>query len=588
MIYDLKIINQKIREDLKEAFPNLTFSVKKDSRKIYISLVAGNFRPFKALTSAEEKGYTSLNPYYIESDPSLTDEAKDVMSKVKEITNKYNYDNSDIQSDYFDVNFYLGLSIGSYDKPYKFEGSSKSSNKKPKTEEKPSSDDLMYAFNGWTLYKRNVKGKVVYVVVKDKATPSNKDSWDLIKGEIYTQTGFKWNRSFQHFDKWETITDDAIPKLDAIFKKYYPSVEEQNAEPTPKEEQVPQEEEKKQPKDERISEYLKTFKNPSEVTNKEERLEILDTLQTILDNFFDVFRSDKDRFFNIDNTRAIFTDIMVGDKVLDLLDGLRVDFSNDETKRNTLIEILRRITEIGGIEVGYLDIVFGVEVTVDGEVESETMKKVAARIAEDDNKPFRVEDWFTGGALSVMSWYSFQRTINAAKNYLNNEFEASFKYADFSDNLKKEMKQKDVMLDDEDYKGNPIKSEARLYVRDKGDKYVYLLTQGGYTGLYSNSWEVGYKMMKAMVQKKSGLLDYVKDVDPFGASKVGAQEYLHQLTEQAPELFPKSLVQTDKQVVQEEIDNLEQFLKDFPDLSDDEKRLILSQILDLHNLLKLI
>jgi len=31
----------------------------------------------------------------------------------------YNYDNSDSQSDYFDVNFYLNIGIGRYDKPFK-------------------------------------------------------------------------------------------------------------------------------------------------------------------------------------------------------------------------------------------------------------------------------------------------------------------------------------------------------------------------------------------------------------------------------------------------------------------------------------
>ena len=94
--------------------------------------------------------------------------------------------------------------------------------------------------------------------------------------------------------------------------------------------------------------------------------------------------------------------------------------------------------------------------------------------------------------------------------------------------------------------------------------------------------------MKAMIEKQSGLLSYVKDVDPFSPSKVGAKEYLPQLIAQAPELFPKSAVETDREVLQREIDGLEQFLKDFPDLSEDETKLILSQILDLHNLLNLI
>jgi hypothetical protein len=197
IIYDLKIVNEKIRADLKEQFPNLSFSVKKDSRKIYINLVSGNFKPFKAGTIAEETGYDNINSYHIESDPSLTDEAKNVMKMVKEITQKYNYDNSDLQSDYFDVNFYLGLSIGSYGKPYQYKPSSKmpTKSKAPskKSEASSTGDRLLHEFNGWNMYIRDVKGKEVYVIIKDKSTPSNKESWGDIKSEMYLQSGFKWN-----------------------------------------------------------------------------------------------------------------------------------------------------------------------------------------------------------------------------------------------------------------------------------------------------------------------------------------------------------------------------------------------------------
>jgi len=594
IIYDLKIVNEKIRADLKEQFPNLSFSVKKDSRKIYITLVSGNFKAFKALTSAEERGYETLNPYYIEDDPSLTDEAKNVMTMVKEITQKYNYDNSDIQSDYFDVNFYLGLAVGSREKPYQYKASTKmpTKSKAPSSESQssPTGDKLLHEFNGWKMYVRNVKGKEVYVIIKDKSTPSNKESWNDIKSEIYLQTGFKWNPSFQNFSKWSEFKDfnKDINTLNDIFNKYYFGKSEQPA-PTPEqpapELPMPQ---PQQPKDDGLSKYLKTWKSPSEVNHIKIRLEILNELETRLDNLFDFFRSDKEGFFNLQNVEGIFLEVKAGDKELNLLDGLKLDFKGEETKRFTLIELLKRITDIGGIANGWTDIIFGVEVTVDGEVESESNKRRANERAKDEKRLFHEEDWLTGGALGIYAWYSFRRAVNAAKNFLNNEFEASFKYAEFTDRIKNEMSQKDVVLDGEDYKGNPTKDDARLYIKLKDDKYVYLLQQGGYTGLYSNSWEVGYRMMKAMIEKQSGLLSYVKDVDPFSPSKVGAKEYLPQLIAQAPELFPKSAVETDREVLQREIDGLEQFLKDFPDLSEDETKLILSQILDLHNLLNLI
>jgi hypothetical protein len=596
IIYDLKIVNEKIRADLKEQFPNLSFSVKKDSRKIYITLLSGNFKAFKALTSAEERGYQSLNPYYIEDDPTLTDEAKNVMMMVKEITQKYNYDNSDIQSDYFDVNFYLGLSIGNYEKPYQYKASSKmpTKSKAPtkKSEATPSGDKLLHEFNGWKMFIRDVNGKEVYVIIKDKSTPSNKESWGDIKSEMYLQSGFKWNPSYQCFVKWGKIPDENFNKIiniiNDILNKYYSAKKEQPV-PTPEapspELPMPQPE---QPKDDGLSKYLKTWKSPSEVNHIKIRLEILNELETRLDNLFDFFRSNKEGFFNLQNVEGIFLEVKAGDKELNLLDGLKLDFEGEETKRFTLIELLKRITDIGGIAKGWTDIIFGVEVTVDGEVESESKKSRANERAKEEKRLYHEEDELTGGALGIYAWYSFIRTVNAAKNFLNDEFEASFKYAEFTDRIKNEMSQKDVVVDGEDYKGNPTKDEAKLYMKLKNDKFVYLLKQGGYTGLYSNSWEVGYRMMKAMIDKQSNLLSYVKDVDPFGASKVGAKEYLSQLIAQAPELFPKSAVETDREVLQGEIDGLEQFLKDFPDLSEDETKLILSQILDLHNLLNLI
>ena len=599
IIYDLKIVNQKIREDLKEQFPNLSFSVKKDNQTIYISLLAGNIQPFATSSEAEKKGYIQVNKNYIDDDQSLSQEGKSAMKGVKEIAQKYNYDNSDPMTDYFDVNFYLRLSIGSYDKPYQYKANSKSSKIPPQAKTSSSQsqssstgEKLLEQFNGWKMYMRNVKGKDVFVIIKDKSTPSNKESWNDIKSEIYLQTGFKWNPSFQNFSKWGSMDFTDYAKyteiLGNIFDKYYSVKQESSQEqPAPKA-PVPQEEPKQQPKDTKLSEYLKTFKSPSDVKNKKERLEILNEVELRLINLYDFFRSNKEGFFNLDNTKAIFNEIKVGDKELNLLDGLKLDFEGEETKRFTLIELLKRITDIGGIANGWTDIIFGVEVTVDGEAESELNKRIANERAKDEKRLFHEEDWLTGGALGIYAWYSFSRTVNAAKNFLNNEFEASFKYAEFTDRVKNEMLQKDVILNGEDYKGNPTKDEAKLYMKLKDEKFVYLLKQGGYTGLYSNSWEVGYRMMKAMIDKKNKVLSYVKDVDPFGDSKVGAKEYLPQLIAQAPELFPKSAIQTDREVLQSEIDVLEQFLKDFPDLSEDETRLILSQILDLHNLLNLI
>ena len=46
--------------------------------------------------------------------------------------------------------------------------------------------------------------------------------WDAIKGEIYTETGFKWGR-FGAFEKWGVIASEAavVELLCKILGKYY-------------------------------------------------------------------------------------------------------------------------------------------------------------------------------------------------------------------------------------------------------------------------------------------------------------------------------------------------------------------------------
>ena len=49
---------------------------------------------------------------------TLTQEAWDCMAAAFKIANKDNWDKSDIQTDYFNVNYYLHLAIGKWDKPF--------------------------------------------------------------------------------------------------------------------------------------------------------------------------------------------------------------------------------------------------------------------------------------------------------------------------------------------------------------------------------------------------------------------------------------------------------------------------------------
>jgi hypothetical protein len=61
--------------------------------------------------------YTTVNNYHFRS--HLDDECvADVFEKIFECLNLDNFDESDIQTDYFHVGHYVDLNIGSWDKPF--------------------------------------------------------------------------------------------------------------------------------------------------------------------------------------------------------------------------------------------------------------------------------------------------------------------------------------------------------------------------------------------------------------------------------------------------------------------------------------
>lgn len=57
-----------------------------------------------------------VNPYWYHE--HFSGRPKEFLSEVIEAMNVGNHDNSDIQSDYFDVGWYISIKIGNWDKPY--------------------------------------------------------------------------------------------------------------------------------------------------------------------------------------------------------------------------------------------------------------------------------------------------------------------------------------------------------------------------------------------------------------------------------------------------------------------------------------
>jgi hypothetical protein len=57
-----------------------------------------------------------VNPYHYQNHFSGT--AKKFLNEVMAAMNAGNHDNSDIQTDYFDVGWYVDVNIGQWNKPY--------------------------------------------------------------------------------------------------------------------------------------------------------------------------------------------------------------------------------------------------------------------------------------------------------------------------------------------------------------------------------------------------------------------------------------------------------------------------------------
>ena len=70
-------------------------------------------------TSADyvrKSGSLQVNTYWVQD--HFTDDAKAFLTEVVAAMNGGNWDKSDVQSDYFNVGWYVDVSIGNWNKPY--------------------------------------------------------------------------------------------------------------------------------------------------------------------------------------------------------------------------------------------------------------------------------------------------------------------------------------------------------------------------------------------------------------------------------------------------------------------------------------
>jgi hypothetical protein len=148
-----KEICKRVRTQLKQEFPFCKFSVVAEhysgGRSLNVSLMKcdgvqilkkpneitenafwyyGNKNYSKEqLISMQSKKYFQLNKYCFFDEFNedrfnngvfLTKKGYNLLKRVTEIVEQYNWDNSDAMIDYFDVNFYFHFNIGKYNKDY--------------------------------------------------------------------------------------------------------------------------------------------------------------------------------------------------------------------------------------------------------------------------------------------------------------------------------------------------------------------------------------------------------------------------------------------------------------------------------------
>lgn len=112
---ELKVIFAKW---LKETYKGCTFSISLSGyNSICVRLLKADFNPFKG----DVKLKYSFSRYSITDDPELNDRAKEMFNNIESYLMSYNYDRSDLMTDYYDVGFYLDMVIGSGKTPFKVE-----------------------------------------------------------------------------------------------------------------------------------------------------------------------------------------------------------------------------------------------------------------------------------------------------------------------------------------------------------------------------------------------------------------------------------------------------------------------------------
>lgn len=107
---------RKIRQALKAEFDNIKFSVRNSNKtKVIVTIKSGKV-DFSDLL--DDTGYQQINHYYLDRYGHHKPIFEKIEKIIKTAPERGWYDNSNIQTDYFDTSFYFDIQVGQWDKPY--------------------------------------------------------------------------------------------------------------------------------------------------------------------------------------------------------------------------------------------------------------------------------------------------------------------------------------------------------------------------------------------------------------------------------------------------------------------------------------
>lgn len=217
----LSDICKKIKEFAAKRFPKCKFSVRKDGwRSIEIALMSGDFDAYKEECESDGRSYNHHHP---NSNKALTERCIEVLDTVSEFAESFNYDNSDIMTDYFDVNFYLNVSVGKFNHSYENTSKTVCAKRQQKTATEKKVQEALGAGN-W-VYKTLVGSTEDYHICErgDNPYPNHYSQPSLVKNKIAKLAAVgieaERNRYAIRIKNWNTVAEKIASELNERTNK---------------------------------------------------------------------------------------------------------------------------------------------------------------------------------------------------------------------------------------------------------------------------------------------------------------------------------------------------------------------------------